>query len=417
MTDQVQRSWWRTLGASIAGAVGSTFGAAGALGRSVLPAPRCKTDRVVRWLLLLDIILLVLLTRWAYEPLVVFTAIIAGNAVGAIGGLLFAVPRRDRDVKRAISGNTSLEDVSDWLTKTIIGAGLVSWASILNRLDQAGYFVGLALSPDDYELATAGGVAMILASSGLGAIIGYLWFARHWPSELAGADAEVDDIVKKTAAQGLSQETRDVAPPTPNLPPPDEHDAGGAGAAPPADGGESPPIDGQAGAPPDGAPAGDEQGDADGREQLAPPAMPGAPVPSAATLLRTKAAEKYALMRTAPKVPHDWAKGMFGGAARRSTAASTRELTATVRQLDSRWYEIVLEVTASPAPETEVIFFLHNTFKNPTPSAGFAAGGVARLVVTAYGAFTVGALCDDGSTELELDLAELSTAPIEFRNR
>ena len=176
MGDETNTSWWRGAWSSIAFSVQAVVAAAVGVRKAIFPPPECKADRVIRWLLLLDLTFLLLLTRWAYDPPVMFAAIIAANAVGAIFGLLFAVPRRDKDAKRSpISGNTSLDDVSDWLTKTIIGAGLVSWSSILARLDQSGAYVGVAMASYEQESIVAGGVAVLLASFGLGAIIGYLW--------------------------------------------------------------------------------------------------------------------------------------------------------------------------------------------------------------------------------------------------
>jgi hypothetical protein len=39
------------------------------------------------------------------------------------------------------------------------------------------------------------------------------------------------------------------------------------------------------------------------------------------------------------------------------------------------------------------------------------------LKLTAWGAFTVGVLADEGRTKLELDLSELEDAPEDFRSR
>jgi hypothetical protein len=64
-----------------------------------------------------------------------------------------------------------------------------------------------------------------------------------------------------------------------------------------------------------------------------------------------------------------------------------------------------------------VQFFLHNTFVNDRPVISVSPGGVAELTLTAWGAFTVGAVADGGSTPLELDLAQLETAPLLFRSR
>jgi hypothetical protein len=69
-------------------------------------------------------------------------------------------------------------------------------------------------------------------------------------------------------------------------------------------------------------------------------------------------------------------------------------------------------------PLTGVVqFFLHPTFNNDKPIVTVGPYGVAELNLKAWGAFTVGALADDGQTRLELDLSTLDTAPVQFRNR
>ena len=62
----------------------------------------------------------------------------------------------------------------------------------------------------------------------------------------------------------------------------------------------------------------------------------------------------------------------------------------------------------------EVAFFYHPTFQVPYERIR-VSDGVARVRLYAYGAFTVGALAEDG-TELELDLASLESAPRAFRD-
>jgi hypothetical protein len=383
------------------------FAALQDFGRVLFPQMTIKTDRLVRKLVWTNVAFLAIVSLTAEKGLVALAAIQAGNVVGAAVGLLFAVPRRVAATSDSGTpgtqqvgylANTSLEEVSDWITKTIIGAGLVSWQYVLATLDRSGRTLGWALVGNDPDLAIASGVAVILASSTFGALIGYLWFARHWPSELAIGDTDARGIFQRV---GLSQERKDVAPDTPSLPP--AGDGGGAAAD-------------------DGAGAGDETGGEEagtetkgqGHEKTE---LWNPPIISDAARLRAAAEQRYALMRTKPDVPHDWVKNLFGGQSSLSRDGKTRALTASVRQLDSDWFEVTIELVASPPPETEAIFFLHNTFKNPTPTAGFGIGGVARLTVTAYGAFTVGALCDDGSTALELDLAELPGVPAAFRNR
>jgi hypothetical protein len=216
-----------------------------------------------------------------------------------------------------------------------------------------------------------------------------------------------------------------VSPPSPGA-------SGGEGAGPPAGGGAPAPS---AGGKEGGAAAGDQAAEgidairkglraeqtsagsetAGGDGEVASKATEASLSP--AELLRIAVLDKYARMRAAPLVREDWAKGMFGGLSSKLTEFGERKLIAAVRKIADDWFEVALTIESGLKPATDAVFFLHNTFSQPTPTVGFDDKGVARLTVSAWGAFTVGVLMDDGSTELELDLSEVSTAPALFRNR
>lgn len=356
------------------------------------------TDQVVAVLMAADLILLVATCWLGKDALVGMAAVLASSATGAIAGLLFGIPRRkslaqpdDRNGGQTgqqvlISANTSLEDVSDWLTKTIIGVGLVSWASVLATLDRAGAQVGTAIFGAG-ALALPGGVSILLASFSFAGLSAYLWFSRHLPSEFDKAYREIN----RAAAQGLVQQRSTVAPSTT------------------AAGSQGPTDEFDAFVEPHGPATGQPKS---GDEQAGPDGVHPADI---SNRLAAVVREKYAHMRRAPVRVDDWAKGMFGGKSSVANAFGHRSLAATVKRGGADFYSVELTVTASPVPETEAVFFLHNTFENTTPAVSFDTNGTASLTLSAYGAFTVGVLTDDGSTELELDLAELSDAPRKFR--
>lgn len=109
-------------------------------------------------------------------------------------------------------------------------------------------------------------------------------------------------------------------------------------------------------------------------------------------------------------------KGAFGG----KSAASDRVLEAAIDPVPESpgIYLVQLSVrsTKRDKPLTgEVLFFLHPTFKVEQVGVKPDADGVARLNLTAWGAFTVGALADGGATKLELDLAKHPDADAEFK--
>lgn len=118
------------------------------------------------------------------------------------------------------------------------------------------------------------------------------------------------------------------------------------------------------------------------------------------------------------EVVNDPWKGVFG----RASQSRNRELTADIKQSGSPVsYRIHLRVVSSK-PDVDplrgtVQFFLHDTFSNDHPVVAVSPGGVAELILDAWGAFTVGAIADAGQTRLELDLAELNDAPANFRSR
>jgi hypothetical protein len=77
-------------------------------------------------------------------------------------------------------------------------------------------------------------------------------------------------------------------------------------------------------------------------------------------------------------------------------------------------------VTAAPGSANKltkkVTFHLHDSFEKPVREVT-AVGGEARLAVSSYGAFTVGVLIGLDETMLEIDLAEVESAPPAFRTR
>jgi hypothetical protein len=112
-------------------------------------------------------------------------------------------------------------------------------------------------------------------------------------------------------------------------------------------------------------------------------------------------------------------KGCWGG----SPTANDRILEAKVTPAGAsgEWFKIELTVRSLKPTEHPLVgnvtFHLHPTFKQRVVTEAVGPDGVARLERFAYGAFTVGAECDNGQTKLELDLAKLPDAPPKFRER
>jgi formylglycine-generating enzyme required for sulfatase activity/tetratricopeptide (TPR) repeat protein len=121
--------------------------------------------------------------------------------------------------------------------------------------------------------------------------------------------------------------------------------------------------------------------------------------------------------------PNDPWKGVFGGQSERNH----RRLSATIGEVIQReddlydWHSLTLAVSSTDPSEYplqgSVQFYLHDSFEGDNKPVVTIGRNLTQAVyrTTAWGAFTVGAIADDGATRLELDLAEQSDLPHEFR--
>lgn len=115
--------------------------------------------------------------------------------------------------------------------------------------------------------------------------------------------------------------------------------------------------------------------------------------------------------------PEDPWKGAFGG----KSEANGRRLEATITPMVSRdgFCRVTLRVLSIDAEKSlsgEVKFFLHPTFRNNQVVVKVdKQSRIAEMTLAAWGAFTVGAIADEGETMLELDLAEDPEAPEWFK--
>ncbi|SFJ38611.1 pYEATS domain-containing protein [Methylobacterium brachiatum] len=107
--------------------------------------------------------------------------------------------------------------------------------------------------------------------------------------------------------------------------------------------------------------------------------------------------------------PH---KGRFGGSPVTGHASVRLESFDQREGMDFLGLNILVEGRAVRGPVT---FYLHPTF-NPSTQRLFATGGIARLHIYAWGAFTLGVELAN-KVKLELDLAQLAELPKWFRIR
>lgn len=119
------------------------------------------------------------------------TLIVGGFLLtGTLFGFLFGVPRtiqsennkntNDQNARSRIEANTNLEQISDWLTKILVGVGLTQLKPILkytkiNIIDNLTSSFGSNISQDKIAIATSTTIGAFVYFSVCGFFIGYLW--------------------------------------------------------------------------------------------------------------------------------------------------------------------------------------------------------------------------------------------------
>jgi hypothetical protein len=123
-------------------------------------------------------------TRAADSPFlsILAVAVIAGAAaslVGALVGFLFGLPRTREptatpgESQIGMATNTNLEEISDWLTKILVGLGLVQLGAFTRHVGDAADSVARGLGGGDAAETFA--VGLIVYSLVDGFLLGYLW--------------------------------------------------------------------------------------------------------------------------------------------------------------------------------------------------------------------------------------------------
>ena len=137
----------------------------------------------------------------------------AAQLIGTLIGFLFGIPRTLQNVSDESSSssasspyyegsshrkylvNTNLEQVSDWLTKILVGIGLTQLGAIKQTVTDIAAMVTASLN----NLASAQPVTMasIVYFASVGFLIGYLFTRIYVSSVLADADVTLDTTIQK----------------------------------------------------------------------------------------------------------------------------------------------------------------------------------------------------------------------------
>jgi hypothetical protein len=112
---------------------------------------------------------------------------------GSLIGFLFGVPRFQNESEQRIANsvyipNTNLEQISDWLTKIIIGATLVEIKQISSAIGDLSIFIGSKIEFPGSDIM-AGGVLVFYFVTGF--TWGYLWCSLRIFREMADLAREL----------------------------------------------------------------------------------------------------------------------------------------------------------------------------------------------------------------------------------
>ncbi|MBI4312901.1 MAG: hypothetical protein HY681_14145 [Chloroflexi bacterium] len=133
------------------------------------------------------------------------TAVFVGGAALALGGLLgflFGIPRSPREEQPSSGpnagaanqtsgryrGNTNLEDISDWLSKILLGIGFAQLGSLVAGFSTLGDFLEPALG--DFSTSKLFGMTVVVYFTIGGFLYGFLWARLHFGRLLSQAEVE-----------------------------------------------------------------------------------------------------------------------------------------------------------------------------------------------------------------------------------
>jgi CheY-like chemotaxis protein len=142
----------------------------------------------------------------------------AATASFALLGLVFAVPRARAEGDETAPGrflsNSNLEQISDWLTKILVGAGLVQLRALPGALRSLGDYLGEDLTMKNGSRAA---VALTVYGAGIGFVFAYLWGRLRLRVLLEQAEKEAEEearrqiVATSLAAAAATQRTGERA--------------------------------------------------------------------------------------------------------------------------------------------------------------------------------------------------------------
>jgi hypothetical protein len=168
--------------------------------------------------------LAIVVFAWGDWSTLALAMLVAAGAwlAGGLLGFLFGIPRSlaeqtrvdNDDAGASYRANTNLEQISDWLTKILVGVGLVQFTAFAAKFGDLVDFLGPALGGGDQGTAFAGAILVLFS---IGGFLSFYLFTRiYLPRAFAQADrGMVLRVVRKEIAQVAAtqraQEEKDIA--------------------------------------------------------------------------------------------------------------------------------------------------------------------------------------------------------------
>lgn len=298
----------------------------------------------------------------------------ASFSLGGLLGFLFGIPRLlnsinvpdNLKIKNQIMQNDNLVQISDWITKIIVGVGLTQFYQVPKGLMSIGEYLAPSFSNNNFDDLSAKHIAIVVVLYFLvvGFLCSYLWTRLYFSKMLAENQNEIDSI-----QQELDQKNLELTNKEKELKEKEEALLGKSNE------------------------------------------VKAFKTSFSDKLLELKSKKESTLNNEDPN------KNKFGGKSEVNERIIKAKVTPT--SYDSELFTIILEVSSTNDKNpisNQVEFHLHPTFNNSVETVKVNEGK-AKLNLIAYGSFTVGVVCDDGKTKLELDLAELPNVPKLFKER
>jgi hypothetical protein len=288
--------------------------------------------------------------------------------VGFLIGFIFGIPRSIRfrfdkannkfenstDDQNLFADNTNLEEISDWITKIIVGLTLVESREILLRLEYGATSIANSYPNSSLHLMVFS-YSLLIFFSGYGFFGGYFWARALFGSILIQSKSEEQENLKRLLNRNLSNAIQ-------------------------SDNTEIKAI---------------------GMTEA---------IPTLADL-KSKISD---LLRTTPILDkEDTQNSRWKG----QSISNDRELKATVTPtLIGGMFDVVIEVISTSLSKplnTIVVILLDSTFAENeiylTPE-----NNKVKVTVVAIEAFTIAAICDELNTKLELNLQKMAGLPQKF---